>query len=775
MRSFPKHMKRRAMSHNIKRIPKRLRELHAVLREKSNTREGPSKVPRRKYRRRPKELLNEYNRRQREHIWLETHIWHAKRFKMVNKWGYRVPLSPNDKSYRACYRATANHCLLQDISYYNCIELAGAEETLLSSLTRHTSAETGLTFAAQATISGSREGSLMFYKAGKYPFGAVGEVSFIWKPIINDSTTRSLWLWSHPGFFEELLQELISTFNLTNVQTEESMDVSEEVTKEVEMKKIQLRNVPYSRTPKYTNNCGISLIILKDTLNRFRLTGPLSQAVLSQSLTPIFLDKRAKKEGSDWVNDYYFGECKNAKVACDAQQNVWSLIKQYYSPAQLAPRLVLPLTIIDPRFNMPSSRRKAVHTSSTNELKPFERPLEANQLDSPLWSYSVRDTVTKMKPSTEQINRMRSEKLVPGLEVESVEENQTEDVPCLPVILIQRPGSQESSKRLGYGSGWDVISPCGYAMPLWLSFVLSGARTGGLREAEAFYREFSYHPIHQQPDTTTGKTEEKKNRLEATEIFFRLPPAKRRNYIKLNIPTPFHCPWSVLSKDWDGLEEFYVMRNKKILGLLESCLKQRTLDCVNSMNEIDVAKGALIPVRIDLKGKGKLDRNSHICLLHETDLKCVPKESPRKDEHHQERLNLRTEHQKLLKHLARKRHKAKVAEREEQALPSDSSKDFKQVVLENSSIKWIDEHSEKMRSLWLPSCDTIKDTCSRTVIGFVSNGDYCFTEGISSGIGYVILNGLKEYLKSRTFNENIVLIRCTHTDQYRLAKLNVIV
>lgn len=79
------------------------------------------------------------------------------------------------------------------------------------------------------------------------------------------------------------------------------------------------------------------------------------------------------------------------------------------------------------------------------------------------------------------------------------------------------------------------------------------------------------------------------------------------------------------------------MRNKKILGLLESCLKQRTIDCVNSMNEIDVAKGALIPVRIDLKGKGKLDRNSHICLLHETDLKCVPKESPRKDEHHQER------------------------------------------------------------------------------------------------------------------------------------------
>uniref|UniRef100_A0A170YPI6 Ribonucleases p mrp protein subunit pop1 n=1 Tax=Triatoma infestans TaxID=30076 RepID=A0A170YPI6_TRIIF len=110
--------------------------------------------------------------------------------------------------------------------------------------------------------------------------------------------------------------------------------------------------------------------------------------------------------------------------------------------------------------------------------------MEAANLDSPLWSYTVRDSVTKKKLSMEQLNRMRSEKLVPGLEVESLEDNVAEDTPCLPIMLIQRPGSQESSKRLGYGCGWDVISPCGYAIPLWLSFVLSGARTGGLREAE---------------------------------------------------------------------------------------------------------------------------------------------------------------------------------------------------------------------------------------------------------------------------------------------------
>ncbi|KAL1418902.1 hypothetical protein MTO96_025576 [Rhipicephalus appendiculatus] len=86
-----------------------------------------SKRPSRKHRRRPRNLLAEYARRQRRHVWLETHIWHAKRFKMADLWGYRVPLHPTDKGIRAAYRGSAKHVLLHDLSYYNCIELIGNE------------------------------------------------------------------------------------------------------------------------------------------------------------------------------------------------------------------------------------------------------------------------------------------------------------------------------------------------------------------------------------------------------------------------------------------------------------------------------------------------------------------------------------------------------------------------------------------------------------------------------------------------------------------------
>ena len=72
-----------------------------------------TKRPSRKHRRRPSNLLKEYLRRQRSKKWLETHIWHAKRFHMTEKWGYKLALHPNDKSARASYRASVKHCLLQ--------------------------------------------------------------------------------------------------------------------------------------------------------------------------------------------------------------------------------------------------------------------------------------------------------------------------------------------------------------------------------------------------------------------------------------------------------------------------------------------------------------------------------------------------------------------------------------------------------------------------------------------------------------------------------------
>lgn len=75
--TLPRHMRRRAMSHCPKRLPRKYRRAHISQMQKSGM-SAKTKRPSRKYRRKPSNLLKEFIRRQRQHIWMETHVWHAK-------------------------------------------------------------------------------------------------------------------------------------------------------------------------------------------------------------------------------------------------------------------------------------------------------------------------------------------------------------------------------------------------------------------------------------------------------------------------------------------------------------------------------------------------------------------------------------------------------------------------------------------------------------------------------------------------------------------------
>lgn len=118
---------------------------------------------------------------------------------------------------------------------------------------------------------------------------------------------------------------------------------------------------------------------------------------------------------------------------------------------------------------------------------------------------------------------------------------------------------------LGYGSGWDIIIPSGYGIQFWQTFIMFGARSGGLRESEnvAFEMGQCYLP----PDSSAGKEEEERIKNELKEKYFKLPPSKRVNYIKLGIKSPFYCPWQLLLKDWNSVEveDFFVLRDMQLL------------------------------------------------------------------------------------------------------------------------------------------------------------------------------------------------------------------
>ncbi|KAF0297917.1 Ribonucleases P/MRP protein subunit POP1 [Amphibalanus amphitrite] len=199
---LPRHMQRRAMSHDPKRLPVRARQ--AFTEQRDLTQMKVSKRPSRRHRRRPSNLLLEYNRRQREHLWLETHIWHARRFHMVHRWGFKLPESATDKGFRAAYRATAHHCLVQDVSYLCQLELSGPQSALLSALTSLSAGGAG----SARLLSGRHQGRLLL-RSSDPPHRPLAPVSILWRPA-DGGPRRALWLWVHPAGYEAVRDALVA-------------------------------------------------------------------------------------------------------------------------------------------------------------------------------------------------------------------------------------------------------------------------------------------------------------------------------------------------------------------------------------------------------------------------------------------------------------------------------------------------------------------------------------------------------------------------------------
>ncbi|KAJ8716050.1 hypothetical protein PYW08_013335 [Mythimna loreyi] len=718
--TVPVHMRRRVMSHNSKRLPRKLRKAHLDQLKKSGL-PPKQKRPSRKYRRRPANLLEEYNRRQKKNVWLETHIWHAKRFHMIERWGHRLPYAPCDKAFRACYRGSSAHCLLQDISYYTPIQITGAEKLIKEMFAKVTSSVCGLSIGATAYIKGTRHGIIHIYGINSFPFGYIGKVQFIWVPC--DGTNKNLWLFVHPSQTDQIKSVL-----------EKAASIQDKDNYETAKKRRKLENV--------TEN--IQIKAMPSSFNRFQLTGPNSHAVLVQSLKCV----NDGIKNSKWLSLHKPLDLKE-------KDEYWRTISTASSPAQLPSNMVVGLVVKDPRLSRPQRRTKAkqdtnteIDTKSLLHIPPFIS-------NSPLWDIKIHEAIIKeCKTNGQFIQHITKSQLVPG-EVD-------EDDPalqCVPVVLVQRPGSQNPEfKKLGYGSGWDIILPSGYALPFWLTFIMFGARSGGLREKESL--AFEMGECYLPPDSDAGKENERRIEIELRERYFRLPPSKRVNYIKIAINSPFVCPWNVLLTDWSDnkVNKYFVLRDRTILNdIQESITKKQCLPNVENANS------CLIPVYIKLVAKGSLQKHSLICLPEAGDLANLKTlfEPHHEDPNEKIRKLKRAEHIKLQKKIRRSKMKLK------KKVTTVGAKKLRKITGIEPS-----EYTKSMRELWLPSkVQSVRNVASRQVMGYVSQGAFSFTEGRSCGIGYIAFYALKHLLNNGL---NQVLVRNTTSRKYRLANIVIV-
>uniref|UniRef100_A0A182MXF8 Uncharacterized protein n=1 Tax=Anopheles dirus TaxID=7168 RepID=A0A182MXF8_9DIPT len=771
--SLPLHMRRRAMSYEVKRLPRKFRSIHLAQFNKSGVSEK-KKRPSRKFRRKPSNLRKEYERRKRTFVWLETHVWHAKRFHMVPRWGYKIPLTPHSKGYRSSYRATSKHCLVHDLSYEGCVEVSGPEPALREGFQRMCSERVGLTLAAKAYTGGQRAGYVWLYEDGAYPYGCLGRVRFVWRATVaklGDSERCTVWMFVHPTFYRQVVEQLVKVFQLKNALRSTNATVAD-IT----------RNPTDIRCPRYTSadaSTGtVEVVELKDTLNRFHLSGPLSHATIAKSFRVFDLPTQTEPSRRTWVNDYTDSTPRYRKILTH-QSSHWAEVKDLTSPGELSPGEVIALLVQDPRLNRPKRRTKALpevparYNFAQPVLPDVPQPRSLRSF-SPIWDESIRNRIGEEMKTAHELNVLRAtESLVPGEPCVSESHLQP-----LPLLLLQSPGSQDAQyKRLGYGSGWDVIVPAGYGLAVWQSFVLWGAKPVGQQELEMVALETGNDRTGV-PDTEFGRQEAARKQSEALKKYFNRPNNKRINYTKLAIVSPFRCPWAQLVPEWNRPKavdaRYFVLRDQEQLAKLNLALKRKF-----NIQSIGLPPDALVPVLITLKTRGNPGDNALICLPNRSDFRTnkqnrlasvynpVYVEPARKDPHAPERTVLRAQHLRTLKRLRNRRVRQK--KRLQRANPGVLVR-----IPQADNRTLVEEQLKRMAELWLPgSPPSIRNQCTRECFGYVTQCGFTLSEGNVTGIGYVTARGLEKLFKICTKGTVKVLVRGTQTRGYRFASIRL--
>ncbi|CCA67821.1 hypothetical protein PIIN_01645 [Serendipita indica DSM 11827] len=506
--SLPRHLRRRAASHNIRRVPARLRErarkeMDPVKKKRLNAliaKAGKSKHQTRS---------EKFQARQLNKRWLETHIWHAKRMKMENKWGYRLSLHPTEKAFRPSHRAAVHGCILHDSSYIGTLEIKASQE-ILKRLIYKVCNPQGISAAAARYTNGSRACSTELYESSKYPLGFIAPAKILWMPLEDKTASqqpqgtkvqdigsgqRTLWIRIHPSAYD------MASKNVTNTV----MEILE--------------------SERKAGNPSVSVEIadLRSHLVSFDLVGPKSSQVIHGA----------------------FGLDGTQKAAIKKQ--FWSALGKLVTPASCPRDLVAGLQVHDPRLKFPPKNTSVKEGENNLPMDIFTINPSASLASSSLWSEPVRSRLAKPTFKKKDLDERRAKQLIPGTPLTPLRQDDR-----IPIILVQ--GSNEVSPAPGVNQnsasavhGWTLLAPQGWGMALLSSLVFTGTRVGGLREVKSQWFEsgLPYFP-DDFSGTILGTDNQRSVGKEAEAKWSRTPPAKRTSFTTLGTRSPFQPDWNVV-------------------------------------------------------------------------------------------------------------------------------------------------------------------------------------------------------------------------------------
>ena len=545
---LPHHMRRRQMSHNPFRIPRLYRVSNLTVNVKSKCR---------KHKRKMLNLKQSLIRRARKQNWLEGHLWLAKRFFMKKYLDtYTVPYKRRDKGYRACYKYWEHYSVIHDMSYYDYFVinvLNNKEKQFLEILLKKYSLGNEIdNFKEQMILNniilydnnGRIIGPIEFFYFNN--IFIIMNVSIITEQIyellnniskdmnndINIKFTHKFNLFVLGG--KTCLSKIISVFSESNIDinidsTFNNIDDKESIINYI--KKSEDGKIIIFKIKQPTSIFRLNELIYKNCLNdnKDNKIEKMKYLYLNSSISKDSLNKEFIDLISSNTTDYLSYKEKyldnNTKEGNEKGKNKIEEIKdEYFNVEEITERTTF-------------MHRKNVDLKKlNNSLAKSVKDLKKNK--------DKQETLTQ--PKKEVNNNYIKGKVYKKEEIKEniLSSNDKDTYICL---IKKNIYYYDYNNQLKISTLYYLIFPRGYSIDLMRRFSYINTKGIGLKDLERFKTQYNQMNF---PRDYPGSIAYQKYILEKTKknlvLYYKKPPSKRVNYLKILNPSPFYTCWNIL-------------------------------------------------------------------------------------------------------------------------------------------------------------------------------------------------------------------------------------
>ena len=545
---LPHHMRRRQMSHNPFRIPRSHRVSNLTVNVKSKCR---------KHKRKLKNLKQSLIRRARRQNWLEGHLWLAKRFVMKKYLNtYTVPYKRRDKGYRACYKYWEHYSIIHDMSYYIYFIINiknNKENNFIEILLKKYSAGNDINdFKQQMKLynillydnNGRLIGPIEFFYS-KNIFIILNEciitdqiydiLDLISKEMNNDidiKFSHKFNLFALAG--KTCLSKILSVFsesnfdiNIDNINTNKNNEKESLI---YNIQKGEDGEIIIFKIKQPQSVFRLNELIYKKSLNENNLNKNdllynlfLNSSINEKKLNIEFIDLFTK-DTTDYIS-YKKKYLENDKIGDKDSQND---LEDYFNFSNITERT-------------PFMHRKKVDLNNLNKtLSNSIQDFKKNKKNQPILTQPKKE--------------IDGNKYIKGkvYKKEEIKENiiSSNDKDTYICLIKKNIYYYDYNSELKINPMYYIIFPRGYSIDLIRRFNYINTKAVGLKDMERFKTQYNQLNF---PKDYPGCLAYEKFMLDKTKRvlikYYKKPPSKRVNYLKLLNPSPFYPCWNILFDD----------------------------------------------------------------------------------------------------------------------------------------------------------------------------------------------------------------------------------